>query len=146
MTTKKQLHIFIIFFFIISLVLPKTENILLAKNVAAIEMTIDDNINKQDKQDKQNVSEKDDKKTDIWAIVTAIITIVSLIFLPFILVIPQVWFLLTPLALMTAIYSLRRIKRQGNLKGKFWDYLAIVNSGILLLVLFFLIIASFIMR
>ena len=143
MTTKRHLHIFILSFIIFSFVLPKTENILLAKNVTPIEITLDDNINKQDK---QNSTEKDDKKTDIWAIVTGIITIVSLSSLPFILVIPEVWVLLTLLALITAIFSLRRIKRNDNLKGKFWDYLAIANSVILFLTMVFLIIASFIMH
>jgi len=135
MTTKKQLHIFIIFFFIISLVLPKTENILLAKNVAAIEITLDDNINKQDKQDKQNLAKNDDPKTDIWAIITAIITLISFIFIPFSL---TGWIILTPVAFLAAIYSLRRIKRHDNLKGKFWDYLAIVNFGVLTVIYFLL--------
>ena len=43
MMTKKHLHIFILFFFIFSFVLPKTGNILPAKNVTPIEITLDDN-------------------------------------------------------------------------------------------------------
>ena len=96
--------------------------------------TLDDNTNQQDK---QNVSPKDDKKTDIWAIVTAVLTVISIIF---IFINPTVWFLLSPLALITAIYSLIRIKRHENLKGKLWDFLAIINFGFLFLVIGFIIL------
>ena len=135
MTTKRHLHIFILSFIIFSFVLPKTENILLAKNVAPIEITIDDNINKQDK---QNVTEKDDPKVDIWAIVSAILTIISLLFVPLGVI---AWIFLVPVAFMTAIYSLKKIKRHDNLKGKFLDYFAISIFGVYSIIVVILLLA-----
>ena len=134
MTTKNHLLIFILSFFIFSLVLPKTGNMLPAKNVTPIEITLDDNTNRQDI---QKITPKDNKKTDIWAIVTAFITAISIIF---IFLNPTVWFLLSPLALITAIYSLIRIKRHNNLKGKFWNFIAIINFIFSILLVIFVII------